>query len=170
MENKENEIVALKKVLKTKDADIILSHIDKMREFGQLSLVTEILAAMVAVDNKKVRWQFMTLLSDIKDDTMPQILVEALKKDEYRSIQAEIVAACWQSSNDFTTYFSDFVDVLIDGDDHAAIEASTAIGEIHANGKISNYSQDIERLRTAALNSSPDRQPIIIMTVNILSE
>ena len=76
------------------------------------------------IDNDILR-----IISDIKEKDAVPVIVESLRKYDFKDKIADIIATCWQSSLDFSAYLDFFAEYFFKNDYQTSIEVFTVIEE-----------------------------------------
>lgn len=109
------------------DKNIVLAAINTLKEKGNKEYLPLLFEILLTESEQEVRNEILKLLGTIKDaDTIP-MFIEALKEKRLLTIRKEILTCCWQNGLDFSNYFDEFVDLIIDGEWEIAFEAFTVI-------------------------------------------
>lgn len=106
---------------------------------------------------------FITLLTDpsqrelktealaiLRNNKAQEFLVNLIKSDEYAQYRKELIAACWESGLDFSSYLIFYTGLVINCEYPEALEAITVIDEMH------NLTDIREREKAIEMLSSPD--------------
>jgi hypothetical protein len=124
-QNKINQDIKSK--LFSADKNIVLAAIDTLKEKGNKEYLPLLFEILLTESEQEIRNEILKLLGTIKDvDTIP-IYMEALKEERLLTIRKELLTSCWQNGLDFSNYFDEFVDLIIDGEWEIAFEAFTVI-------------------------------------------
>ncbi|WP_346857437.1 HEAT repeat domain-containing protein [uncultured Draconibacterium sp.] len=109
------------------DKNSVLAAINTLKEKGNKEYLPLLFELLLTQSELEVRSEILKLLGTIKDaDTIPMYM-DALKEERLLAIRKEILTCCWQNGLDFSNYFDDFVDLIIDGEWEIAFEAFTVI-------------------------------------------
>ena len=143
MENKQDIL----KRLASPDMAVVAAAVDEIKENGDLSIVPELLEILLRNEDPTVVTHVTSLLSDIRDTGFKTILMEKLINASPGANKANLLRVCWESAIDFSEYLEVFVNMLVNEDFLAALEASTVIENLHGNMDEGKVRLAIERLR-----------------------
>ena len=147
MENKQDIL----KRLASPDMTVVAAAIDEIKENGDLSIVPELLEILLHNEDTTVVTHVTSLLSDIRDTGFKTILMEKLINASPGANKANLLRVCWESAIDFSEYLEVFVNILVNEDFLAALEASTVIENLHGNMDEGKVRLAIDRLRAECL-------------------
>lgn len=125
--------------LRSNNRSAILETIKELRSTGDVSVLPELFNLLLVQEDEEILAEITSLLNDLKNEDAAASLTQAISDPEYRQIQTTLVAACWQNGLSYAKYLPVFVDVVVSGSYHAAIEAFTvieeAVGELEQKGR-----------------------------------
>ncbi len=127
---------------KQRSEEHILKELETYRKSGNLKDVPEIINTIRDYPEGKICNTAKLLLSDIKDDKITGILVEALHQSENTAICQQLVQVCWESGLDYSNHLSYFVDLFLTLDLFSALEVFTLIENTILNHDVN---QDIKK-------------------------
>jgi hypothetical protein len=106
-------------------------------------------------------------LKNLKEQGKPLVLIDAIKESSDLQKKAKLIAACWETGLDFSSYTLFFTELLCSNDFLVAMEAATVLEQI-----ISFTEEDKRRsiqLIQAKLTEKPSTTPILTDILNHLS-
>lgn len=128
------------KGLQSGNLQIILKTIEDAKETGDSSIVPSLIDLMIFSEHEEVRKNSKKILSEIKDKSAVDEIMNAVDDTKYADYRNQVVALCWESNLNFTPYISTFTKIVIDGDFMEAFEAMTVIENM--TGVISKETAD----------------------------
>ncbi len=139
--------------LRSKNPEIVLDAIEKIRESGNGSILTDIIELLHDNDNIEIQKSVLNLLSELKDKESIPVLITAIKNDKYTNERKDLVACCWQNGLSYNEYLPLFIDMVINEEFQCAFEAFTVIENMY--GKIEDEVIEKEILKIEnGLNNS----------------
>lgn len=126
MELEENlAIKEIQTIFESGDEEKIHDSIAYIHEYGSIKMLPLLFDLLSQTTNDTIKKEIVDCLSDTKDKNAIQIFVQALRDEQYSSIQKELLTAMWQANLDFSNYISDFIDIVANAEFDTAIEAFT---------------------------------------------
>ncbi len=113
--------------LKSKDSEIVLETIAKIRESGNSYVLAETIDLLHQTKNQEIKKSILNLLSELKDKESIPILIAAIKNEKYHNERANLIASCWQNGLGYNDYLPFFIDLVIHEEFKIAFEAFTVI-------------------------------------------
>lgn len=77
--------------------------------------------------NEKQKQEIVQFLSDLRDTSCIQTMIDILRNDTYRKARPEILTSIWNSKLDYSYFLPDFVEIAVDGSFMEALECLTVI-------------------------------------------
>lgn len=104
--------------------------------------------------NKAIRHEVLNLL---KKHNGSSILMDTISKEDDLANKRSLIAACWESGIDFSSYLPFFNEIVINGDLECCIEAMTVINEFE---KIPAREDVIKSMDAINLAVSISKEPL----------
>ncbi|MFO7940480.1 MAG: hypothetical protein R6U66_12110 [Bacteroidales bacterium] len=117
---------ALKQLEETSE-QALLEALEFVREEGTNKLLVKSIQLLAHTENKQVQKKGIQLIEDLKQDEAAEVLAEALDQEEYASIHATLLSACWKNGRNYAAYLPTFIRHFIDQPFEVAFEAFTVI-------------------------------------------
>lgn len=105
----------------------VLDALQSLKEVGNKNYLPIMFELLVSNTEPDIVKEICKLLGTVKDQTTVPAFVEALQDAKFKTIQKEILIACWQNGLDYSTYLEVFVDIIINEEWALAFEAFTLI-------------------------------------------
>ena len=120
MENKEDIL----KKLGSEEIQLRQEALAAVKNEGDITIVPALLDILTTAKDHKTTEELVNLLADIKDNAFPQIVIDRIRT-------TRLLRLCWESALDFSPYIVLFAELTLQEDFIVALEASTAIENIH---------------------------------------
>ena len=143
MENKQDLI----KKLNSHDIALVKEAIETIKQEEDLSIVPDLLDLLLDNPKAEIISLVTPFLSDIKNSSFKQMLMEKLINASNNSAKANLLRICWESAIDFSEHFQLFIDILIEDDFMAALEAYTVMENLSGNISDEDIQNAIRRLK-----------------------
>ena len=85
------------KVLETGSPEQLAEVLEEISKDGDISIVPALLSSMARHDLEPVSRAVSTMLSDVKDKRLGDILFEGLEREELRNIRVNIISIIWNA-------------------------------------------------------------------------
>lgn len=105
----------------------ILEELSGYRKSGSLKDVSNILNILRENHDGPISKAVIILLSDIKDDKIISLLLDALRHPDNAIIRQHLIQVCWESGLNYTNHLTYFIDLFPVLDYMGALEAFTLI-------------------------------------------
>ncbi|MEA1877954.1 MAG: hypothetical protein U9N86_13945 [Bacteroidota bacterium] len=105
----------------------ILEELSGYRKSGSIKDVPNILNILRENHDGVISKAATILLSDIKDDKIISLLMDALRHSDNAIIRQHLIQVCWESGLNYTSHLTYFVDLFLVLDYMEALEAFTLI-------------------------------------------
>lgn len=105
----------------------ILEELSGYRKSGSLKDVPNILNILRENHDGAISKAATILLSDIKDDKIISLLMDALRHSDNAIIRQHLIQVCWESGLNYTNHLTYFIDLFLVLDYMGALEAFTLI-------------------------------------------
>lgn len=107
--------------------EIVVAAVQKIRSHGNSLYIPILLDLLISNPDNEIEKEILKLLGNIKAKNAVPLLVKALQDPTYKSVQKNILTACWQNGLNYDDYLPFFVDIVINEDWETAFEAFTLI-------------------------------------------
>jgi hypothetical protein len=114
---------------------------------------------LVLTDDSTTKEEKEEALRVLKEDGKPGVLIEAIKEISDTQKKAKLVAACWETGLDFSSYTLFFTELLCSDDFLVAMEAATVLEQIISFTE-GDKKKAIQLIRTK-LTKNPSTAPIL---------
>lgn len=155
--------------LKSGNRTAILNTVKELRSDGNVSILPDLFDLLLDQDDEEIAGEIRSLLNDLKDKEAAPILSEAIGNPEYTSISTILISACWQNGLSYGKYINTFVEVVINGQYEAAIEAFTVIEE--AMGDLKQEERDLllRNLKYRSKDIEVQKKPLLNELVKVIA-
>lgn len=126
MENKEDIL----KKLSSEETELRQEALTAVKNQGDITIVPALLDILTTAKDHKIT-ELVNLLADIKDNAFPQIVIDRIRTTTETIPKSRLLRLCWESALDFSPYIVLFAELTLQEDFMVALEASTAIENIH---------------------------------------
>ncbi len=127
MENKEDIL----KKLGSEEIQLRQEALAAVKNEGDITIVPALLDILTTAKDHKTTEELVNLLADIKDNAFPQIVIDRIRITTETIPKSRLLRLCWESALDFSPYIVLFAELTLQEDFIVALEASTAIENIH---------------------------------------
>ncbi len=129
------------RALSLDDTTLVLGALHEIRNSGSVRMLPCILKLLNDSHDSKVQDAVLGLISEIKTQDAVPFIIDSLAVSN-NVLLARLLAACWQSSLDFSAHLSLLTGIFIRGDFETALEAFTVIEQSMPN------TDEITRMKT----------------------
>lgn len=162
MENKEDVL----KKLNSEEAESRQEALSIIKNEGDMTIVPALLDILTKAKDHRTITELVNLLADVKDNTFRQIVIDRIKTTTASLPKSLLLRLCWESSLDFSAYLVLFAELILREDFIVALEASSAIENIH-NADEEDRKKAIRLLKQGS--SSEEKQFLIDNALHFLS-
>jgi len=155
-------------ILRSTNRRAILETIRDLRSEGDLSVLPELFNLMLDQEDLEMFYEVCAFLNDLKEKEAAEILAEAIEDPQYREIQTQLVAACWQNGLSYGKQIATFVNVVVRGDYAAAIEAFTVIEAALGELEQKERSRLAGSLRSSLPEVEIQKKPLVMELVDVI--
>jgi hypothetical protein len=155
-------------ILRSSNRRAILETIKELRSEGDVSVLPELFNLIVDQEDLEILDEVKGLLNDLKEKEAADVLVQAIGNPLYNEIQTTLIAACWQNGLSYGKQISTFVEVVIDGDYSAAIEAFTVIEEAAGELEQNERAQLAGSLKSRLPQIEDQKQPLVNELIKVI--
>jgi hypothetical protein len=156
-------------LLHEEDEEIILHGIEMLREEqpfqGAIGLLT---AFYDNTDEILIRKAIAQFMNDLKDQSASVEIISEIKRTWKASTTNMLVASCWQSGLDYSSYSLEFIDMFIQGDYATYFECLTVIEENATALSTEKKREMIEHLRNSSASWPKGKKTLTRELISIL--
>lgn len=147
---------------------VILDTLQFIREQGAVTILPSLLDLYVTTSSKVVKQEIFSLLIDAKVHGFQQAYIAEIQQAKYKSIFAELLSVCWQSSLSFAEYADFFVASLVNGEFQVAFEAITILESISVDLTAEKRRGIVNVLKDALSNLSAEKRELFYDAIAFL--
>jgi hypothetical protein len=131
-DKKNNRLANIIKDLDSDNEKTALTALKQLRKHGKAEAIKPIVELLKSSGNDNIKTEVISLLYDLKDQSVVDELVSTIEDDSNESVKATLISIFWQSKLDGSEYISSFVKEAIKGDYMTCIEALTVVENFDA--------------------------------------
>lgn len=160
-----------RKILERLQSDnirIVKDTIDEISKKDEIKYLDDIFGLYHSDQDLEIKKSIHELIKNMKSSgTTAQIigLINSMNRTEDMNM---LIAACWQSTLDFSHYLHDFVNYIINGDYETILESFTVIENSVKQIDTETADKEIERLKTHMHQSGQDKKNLIVEIIKLL--
>jgi len=117
----------IQKSLLSKDDKIFNAALKKLEKHGENIFLYDIIEIIHKTSNENRIESLFSFLSRLKNPGAEKNMMEIIKDKKNEKIKARLLNSFWNSSLDYTAYFSDFVEFAVHGNYMIALECLTIL-------------------------------------------
>ena len=155
--------------LESNEPATILMAIREIRHHGNIRMLPYLFRLLQPSTHEAVRKSIIMLAGEIKVQDAAPVIVDALEHTDMGIDFSQMVAACWQSSLDFSSYIPVFIKIFVEGDYQTAIEAFSVVEESMINASDAMQKKCIKILDDLAEEVSQEKYPLFRELVKVVS-
>jgi hypothetical protein len=125
-----NMIDGIQKAVNKHNYAKIHAKIDEIKSTGKPAILPYLLDLLNSDCPETIKQDVLLLTGDLKNQSCVQILVDYITNRKVGDHLNQLIAACWQSSLDFSNYLEAFAECFVREDYQTALEAFTVIEEM----------------------------------------
>lgn len=156
------------KKLSTGRDDVILESLKELRFTGNNDLLPVIINLLKSSSNRDVHREVLNFLNDLKHQSSVTTFVESLNNHRGRDYFAKLVGACWQNGLDYSGHTEFFIDIVLNDDYAASIEAFTVIEGNITQLDIPEREKLAEHLDSLKENASREKGPLLEELIEVM--
>lgn len=166
---RENRLKHQIRSLRSGNRIAILATLKELRSQGDVSILPDLFELLLDKEDEQISGEISSILNDLKDKEAVPILSEAIGNPDYSEIIPILVSACWQNGLSYGAYIHTFVEVVINGEYDAAIEAFTVIEE--AVGDLDHLERNrlILKIKSSMKEMDKQKRPLLSELVKVIS-
>lgn len=154
--------------LRSGNRTAILSTLKELRVHGKVSILPELFDLLAEQENEEIIAEITSLLNDLKDQEAAEQISRAIANPDYRAVQTQLVAACWQNGLSYGKFIATFAEVVLSGSYTAAIEAFTVIEEAIGDLEDKQRAKLVTKLKSGMLKSDEQKQALISELIKVI--
>jgi len=155
--------------LENKSPAVIMTAIREIGHHGNIRMLPYLFKLMKPSTHEIIRQGIIMLISEIKVQEAAPYVVAALEHAQLGNDFTPLVAACWQSSLDFSEHIPVFIRIFMDGDYQTSVEAFSVIEESIMNASPDMQKKCIKMLDGFSENVSKEKYPLFRELVKVVS-
>jgi len=117
----------LSKLLFSADDNTVLNALSEIRKVGNVEHLPAIIDLLCSPASGKIKTEIISILNQLKDTNSVKIIAEAISNENYSDIQQILLASCWNSGLNYSSYTTIFTEIFIKSPFMVAFEAYTII-------------------------------------------
>ncbi|MFO7655879.1 MAG: hypothetical protein R6W78_02325 [Bacteroidales bacterium] len=146
--------------LQSGNLSLIADALKDFRTSGSVALIPYLFEIISSGEFAALEEEILGLISDIKDKKAAGVIADALQNKDYKNKTSSIVAACWQSSLDFSPHMHVFAEYFFTNDYQTAIEVFTVIEESLYNASVAQRKACLTVLENKRSNVQQELKPL----------
>ncbi|MBE0653979.1 MAG: hypothetical protein IH594_09285 [Bacteroidales bacterium] len=115
------------KILQSGSDEQIIQALKECRITGSDLLIRELMLLLDRTHNPLIHNEVAGILNDLNNQSSAEELMRHLPSFKTHAIFPDLVGACWQNNLDYSAYIEFFIEVVLEGDYAASIEAFTVV-------------------------------------------
>jgi HEAT repeat protein len=147
----------------------VLTAIREIRNKGSITMLPYMFKLLHPSVNEIIRKSVLMVVSEIKVQAAAPIIVEALENMDSGEDFTSMVAACWQSGIDFSTYLPAFIKIFAEADYQTAVEAFSVIEESILNAGIDMKNKCLRLLDEMNERITVEKYPLYKELIKVVS-
>jgi len=153
-----------------KSEEQILKALAEYRKSGNINNFPDIINILRENHDGEIAKAATLLISDIKNDKMIPLLVDALRDKENNFIRKHLVQACWESGLNFTDHMVFFVDLFLVLDYMGALEAFSLIENTIMDHDVNDSIKQelVAKIRTVILDLPEHNKDLALELIHLL--
>ncbi len=129
---KNNRLNNIIKDLASSESKKVFTALKQLRKHGKKEAILPLINTLHVTDNEEVKNEIINLLFDLKDQSVVEELILAIKDDRFIKEKPTLISIFWQSSLDSSEYISVFIKEAIKGDYMVGVEVLSVIDNYEA--------------------------------------
>ena len=155
--------------LESKNPATVMTAIREISHHGNIRMLTYLFRLMKPSTHQAIRESVLMLIGEIKVQDAVPVIVSTLEKADRGGDFNRLVAACWQSSLDFSGHLPAFIRIFVNGDYQPAIEAFSVIEESIMNADSKMQKSCLQLLEKSSSLVSEDKYPLYRELMKVVS-
>lgn len=145
------------KILQSGSDEQILQALKECRITGSDLLIRELMLLLDRTHNPLIHNEVVGILNDLNNQSSAEELMRHLPSFRTHTIFPDLIGACWQNNLDYSAYIDFFIEIVMEGDYAASIEAFTVVENNIT--LLDNLTRDFlaQKIQTAKAVISPDK-------------
>lgn len=132
---------AIRTEIESENPTVVLSALEKLKEYGNASIITELVDLLLRNSNEEVHTELRKLFFSIRDKEAVLPIIENAKRKEAEKHRSFLISCLWESGLDVEPHFETLLDLALNGDYLTVLEVYTNLDNMSFPGE--------ERLETA---------------------
>jgi hypothetical protein len=155
--------------LESNNPATLMTAIKEIRDHGNIRMLPYLFRLMQPSTHQVIRESILMMIGELKTKDAVPVIVGALEKADRGVDFARLVAACWQSSLDFSHHIPVFIRIFIDGDYQTAVEAFSVVEESIMNADSHMQKNCLKILENSANQVSEEKYPLYRELIKVVS-
>jgi hypothetical protein len=147
----------------------VMIAIKEIQHHGNIRMLPYLFRLMQPSTNDIIRESILMLIGEIKTQDAVPVIVSALEQADRGTDFNRLVAACWQSSLDFSDHTTAFIRIFLEGDYQTAVEAFSVIEESVMNASKGVQKTCLQLLEKSAQQVSEEKYLLYRELVKIVA-
>ena len=171
MESKEIKITVKEwsKKLLSGDEDLVKKTITELRDKGSNEVIPVLGTLLHSNHSDETTQAIISFLRDLKNKESVPFLVEIIKKSKDSEILPPLVACAWENGLDYSEHIEFFIDLVIEEDLLASIEAFTVVEENIEKINASKRNEFIKKIAKKSKSVSKEKAQLIEELMSIIN-
>lgn len=165
---KKEEIDQLVKNLKSPQESIALKAIEDVRKNGDDTILPVLAKLLSSSESAEVNKGIRSVFNDLKDPRSATAITEMIADPDFASQRAFLVASCWESKVDYSSFLPFFTDLVIDEELAVSIEALTVIEEMPGPFDGDDLMASLDRVHEYLEFPTNENEPMVENLLEIL--
>ncbi len=164
-------MIAQKKIIEnlhSNDIIVVMKTIESLRHNGKDKNIDNILELLLRTKDGEIKRAICNLLNDLKDQKSAPVIMCAIHNITYKNILQVIVESCWQSGLDYSSYLSDFINLMVHENYYVALEAFTVVENMIGSFTTQELENNIAQLKMAINDSDKNKSYLFVEMINVL--
>ncbi len=157
-ESKADKILISK--LQSGNQSRIYEALKELKETGSVAVIPYLFDLISENTNEILENDIINIISDIKDKKAVPLIVDSIQRQKYGKRTADVIAICWQSRLDFSSYLAVFTNLFLSNDYQISLEAFTVIEESVYNADVGKRKECLSILNKNASLINKEIKPL----------
>lgn len=152
--------------LKSDNTKKVISAIKQLRKHGKSEAIYPLIEKLNTTNNDEIKREITSLLFDLKDQSVVDTIITAIKDKKFTTEKAILISIFWQSSLDGSQHITTFVKEAIEGDYITGIEVLSVIDNFDATfqeTEIEDLKYDLEE----AIETTKSEKSILLNSIKL---
>ncbi len=160
MESKKPDIEMENRLFSSNETEVI-SALQFIKEEGDLFYLPLLFRLLNSDPEENIEEEILFILNNLKYKDAAKVLADAIRDPGYVSIRKKLISACWQNGLDYSEFFSDFVNLIINEKWEIGFEALTVIENMKVNPSQDTINKETVIINNAIKNVGKEKQYLL---------